>query len=215
MRSCFLSSRRAFTLIELLVVIAIIGILASILFPVFGRARENSRRAACQSNLKQLGLAFVQYTQDYDERFPLGLVVDNTGNHQTALDLVQPYLKSTRIALCPSDNADNPGLNLGLPGALAVSYTANDKICSTDALFGGQPPATIAEIIQTTKMPLLWDGYVNGVDESQGFPQPDIQAAKRHFEGANVVFVDGHVKWMKEKPELSDDAVHWNANPKQ
>ena len=60
--------KRGFTLIELLVVVAIIGILAAILFPVFARARENARRASCQSNLKQIGLGIAQYTQDYDER---------------------------------------------------------------------------------------------------------------------------------------------------
>ena len=63
-------AKRGFTLIELLVVIAIISILAAILFPVFARARENARRASCQSNMKQAGLAFMQYTQDYDERLP-------------------------------------------------------------------------------------------------------------------------------------------------
>ena len=62
--------RRGFTLIELLVVIAIISILASILFPVFGRAREMARRTACMSNQRQLGMAFAQYTQDYDEELP-------------------------------------------------------------------------------------------------------------------------------------------------
>src|SRR5471032_2231792 len=66
------SSRRGFTLIELLVVIAIIAILAAILFPVFARARENARRASCQSNLKQIGLAIAQYLQDHDETMPTG-----------------------------------------------------------------------------------------------------------------------------------------------
>ncbi len=62
--------RRGFTLIELLVVIAIIAILAAILFPVFARAREQARMASCQSNLKQISMGFLQYTQDYDEMFP-------------------------------------------------------------------------------------------------------------------------------------------------
>src|ERR671937_508051 len=62
--------QRGFTLIELLVVIAIIAILAAILFPVFGRAREQARKTACASNLKQIGLGFAQYSQDYDECNP-------------------------------------------------------------------------------------------------------------------------------------------------
>jgi len=60
-------SVRGFTLIELLVAIAVIAILAAILFPVFARARENARRSSCTSNLKQQGLAIMQYAQDYDE----------------------------------------------------------------------------------------------------------------------------------------------------
>src|SRR5438045_8254156 len=63
-------ARHAFTLIELLVVIAIIAILAAILFPVFARAREKARQASCQSNLKQIGIAFKMYVQDYDETWP-------------------------------------------------------------------------------------------------------------------------------------------------
>src|SRR5439155_13821342 len=63
--------RKGFTLIELLVVIAIIAILAAILFPVFARAREKARGASCLSNMKQIGLAIIMYTQDYDETLPV------------------------------------------------------------------------------------------------------------------------------------------------
>src|SRR5947208_15879514 len=64
------TQKRGFTLIELLVVIAIIAILAAILFPVFAQAREKARQTTCLSNMKQLGLGFRMYLQDYDGVFP-------------------------------------------------------------------------------------------------------------------------------------------------
>ncbi len=102
---------QGFTLIELLVVIAIIAILAAILFPVFGRARENARRTSCLSNLKQIGLGIAQYTQDYDERAPnvwfsptSNVNISNLGaGHYKWMDAIFPYIKSEQVFNCPSD----------------------------------------------------------------------------------------------------------------
>src|ERR1700744_4258814 len=101
-------NRKGFTLIELLVVIAIIAILAGILFPVFARARENARRASCQSNLHQLGLGMLQYTQDHDERFPAGIPNSGAGGANDISgagwgESIYPYVKSAQIFVCPDD----------------------------------------------------------------------------------------------------------------
>src|SRR4028119_918077 len=103
-------TRRGFTLIELLVVIAIIAILAAILFPVFARARENARRASCQSNLKQIGLGMLQYIGDYDDTMPFsffGTAGNSDANNYKWMDAIYPYVKNEQIFTCPSDSASN------------------------------------------------------------------------------------------------------------
>src|SRR6218665_2985479 len=98
--------RHGFTLIELLVVIAIIAILAAILFPVFARARENARRSACQSNLKQIGLGIAQYTQDFDEKLPsVTRLAGRSGILNRWHDTIQPYVKNEQMFRCPSNSS--------------------------------------------------------------------------------------------------------------
>lgn len=90
-----------FTLIELLVVIAIIAILAAILFPVFASAREKARQTACVNNMKQLGIGLMQYAQDNDECFPVGITSYRGAGWAGQ---ILPYVKDVRAFTCPSDN---------------------------------------------------------------------------------------------------------------
>jgi prepilin-type N-terminal cleavage/methylation domain-containing protein len=133
-----LMNRKGFTLIELLVVIAIIAILAAILFPVFAQAREKARQITCASNLKQIGIATMMYTQDNDELFyPHRWTPDVAGDNPFCtsgftcstsegtesgaqitgkasgrifwVSLLQPYTKSYGVFKCP----DNPNAWVG------------------------------------------------------------------------------------------------------
>ena len=115
-----------FTLIELLVVIAIIAILAAILFPVFASAREKARQTTCASNLKQMGLAFTQYAQDYDETLPVGQGA-NAGSIRYAVGWavqVYPYIKSIGTYSCPDDPTIIPAASLN-SGYVLLSYAMN------------------------------------------------------------------------------------------
>ncbi len=99
---------KAFTLIELLVVVAIIAILAAILFPVFGRARANARRSTCQSNLKQVGLGFEQYKNDYDGYIAPVQAGTSSPNIRGWPTLISPYIKSDQVFKCP--DAERPAI---------------------------------------------------------------------------------------------------------
>ena len=112
-----------FTLIELLVVIAIIAILAAILFPVFARARENARRSSCLSNLKQIGLGVMQYSQDYDEFLPSGTVGGTYQAGRGWSGQILPYVKSQQVFVCPNEQG-RPGVAV-TPGEAYYSYAYN------------------------------------------------------------------------------------------
>lgn len=131
--------RKGFTLIELLVVIAIIAILAAILFPVFAKSREKARQASCLSNLKQISLACMAYAQDFDEK-NVPVYEWNGGYRFWWADLIQPYMRSYQLLVCPSNSWTltdggnnvyrprilNPATNTYSQTALTASYALTD-----------------------------------------------------------------------------------------
>lgn len=167
-RSTLLSTRRrGFTLIELLVVIAIIAILAAILFPVFARARENARRTSCQSNLKQIGLGLIQYSQDYDEilaPFAIGAGSIYTGSDGTTnqkwMDVIYPYVKSEQIFNCPSmPDINTRGYQLN-GGTRYGSYAINDVHFP---LYGGTPSPACSGYLQGYAPNGVWTQKLSSV----------------------------------------------------
>ncbi len=215
------SQQRGFTLIELLVVIAIIAILAAILFPVFGRARENARKISCLSNLKQIGLGILQYTQDYDDKLPMR----DYGSAPNAYIFswrrtIYPYTKSAQIYSCPSntfnatraDDSYQPGLDAAIAaGQLPAtgfpiiyrSYGAN----ATDYNIGGrapmeygnaQPLAAMPDTARTVLITESKEGDNNiHINESVARFESANDTFPGHLGQVNFLFVDGHAKSMK------------------
>jgi len=145
---------KGFTLIELLVVIAIIAILAAILFPVFAKVREKARQTSCLSNEKQLGLAFMQYSQDNDERFYTGLPSRESYGEGTGWGgSVYPYIKSTSVFVCPDDQTA-PYFG----GAVPVSYVFNGQQICRPAANGGINGSTTAYTAPAVTV-LLCEGF--------------------------------------------------------
>jgi prepilin-type N-terminal cleavage/methylation domain-containing protein/prepilin-type processing-associated H-X9-DG protein len=137
------SRKVGFTLIELLVVIAIIAILAAILFPVFAKVREKARQTACLSNMKQMGLAFAQYSQDYDELYPNGASWYYPGGNGWA-GQVYPYVKSTAVFLCPDDTSGSHS---------SYAYNSNNTLPTGSSVSG----YTIAKYNTPSKTILLFE----------------------------------------------------------
>lgn len=189
-----------FTLIELLVVIAIIALLAAILFPVFGRARENARRTNCQSNLKQIGLALLQYIGDFDERLP------NRATSNIDLDeRLQPYIKNRQIFICPGQSVvvNASGVESTFNPKTQTSYAYNMEQADT------KYPSLISAIQFADRLCLVGEirGSVDRFALVGGLTDQRFWLAPRHFDGSNLLFADGHVKWYSE----NDRGVKYNA----
>jgi prepilin-type N-terminal cleavage/methylation domain-containing protein/prepilin-type processing-associated H-X9-DG protein len=222
---------RAFTLIELLVVIAIIAIIAAILFPVFQKVRENARRAACASNLKQLGTAFALYTQDADERLPNAtdgpggagiaggwVYYSQFGSHSAgrpaAFDVAQgslyPYVKSRQVYICPDDDQ---GQRSG------ASYALNSCMVQESPPVGVEPRAgrSLAAFDASAGTLLLAEEDADYTDHRGGSTDDGYLSlywnnavSVRHTSGSTLAFLDGHVRWYHLPADVGSPG---NRNP--
>lgn len=197
--------RKGFTLIELLVVIAIIAILAAILFPVFARARAKARQAKCQSNLKQLGLAFVMYCTDNDEYLPIwGYGGTNQPNDNVAQGfyawdtVIGPYMRNREILICPN----NPFPE----GRTARGYAMTRY---TGDVYGNNSPLWMDYVPKPSDTVLLYDkGHLvpgacgdaagEAFFQSQGATGVGLKTDMFHNNGKNFLYLDGHVKFHSE-----------------
>ena len=214
-------SKKGFTLIELLVVIAIIAILAAILFPVFAKAREKARQSTCASNLKQIGLGISQYAQDYDEilppmqpggRYAARTIQTNTsepGSHflispdgnnpdyiVSWMDLINPYIKSWKIFMCPSAVVDERFSGYGYNGYLNSMWTS-----AVTQLGSVKRPS---DCIMNMDYNCCWSAYANNWETQLRY------YTELHNGGLNATYVDGHVKWSKWEKIFVDSGRAWD-----
>ena len=221
--------RSGFTLIELLVVIAIIAILAAILFPVFGRAREQARKTVCCSNLKQIGLAVMMYAQDYDETMPpysqgwgfRGSLGYGGGDGPRWADVIYPYVKNRAVFDCPSGSTQRMAI---FPGGYYFDITkysyGYSSPSSQGAEFGAAGRALSEFTDPSGTIVIAEDGRQDsGADaESIGRQIPNAMDTvetlcsrvngMRHTGAAdtdyaahaiNVNYADGHAKFVRVK----------------
>jgi len=214
--------KHGFTLIELLVVIAIIAILAAILFPVFARARGKARQGACLSDLKQIGLAFAMYAQDYDELLPFhgpsefnwtygwfwdpddslfGMQLrQNLGYTYSALN---PYIRNAQIWFCQDDvwrtqvSAWAPaGVVWGTPAAAAEGFISYMFCVQWDTLPGFQMdpicPDPFTSLDISGQRP---SEQCLMCDNGLWYSWNPADYKTPHFDGINILFLDGHAKY--------------------
>ncbi len=227
--------RHGFTLIELLVVIAIIAILAAILFPVFAQAKAAAKKTACLSNVKQQGLAFTMYANDYDDyttMFKNSAIKDANGDWLSNgdwYDLLQPYIKNFGVVFCPERKLVDSGDKGVVPPQGGIYYEPGygyDDGFVSDSGFGltsqdltqgfnknktYRPGKKLSQVITPADMVAFGDSYDTGsmsaaMDNIFSGPDGPTGTSKiRHNAKLNFAFVDGHAK------SLSMVAGNYNA----
>lgn len=192
-----------FSLVELLVSIAVVAILASLLIPAIGRARDSAHSVGCQANLRTLALAHSMYRQDQDGQSPPGFVDSDhhlsEGHKMYGLHLLRRYYKDgpdyvftespvtfliEPVEHCPIAESTNTQSNASKPErGPDYGMLARDELYDTYYL---NPSDT----------PLIWDGWNPVWNSSRRMP-PRHQGGH----GINVAFLDGRVEALGSDDE--------------
>jgi prepilin-type N-terminal cleavage/methylation domain-containing protein len=201
-----------FTLIELLVVIAIIAILAAILFPVFLHAKERSNQVKCLNNLKQLSTAVMTYRNDYNGRMPsagmwTGLSCpDWCGSNGTGVPIypergsIFPYTRTRGIYVCGSDKTKPAQYALNSRGEWPLSYSMNYELYDVNVDSGWTKPVSKCLLFIHEARWSINDGLFRPLTD-------DISNA--HYNGTDVVYVDGHACWKSQDTLRTEKANLW------